>query len=400
MFGPGVRCDGSSVNRGLLCPGLADELVGGKAAQGLEATAVIVGIDEELQVTPELIVAAIVVALDGCVFDGPVHPLDLPVCPRAARLGQAVLDPVLLAGMREGVDEIDARLLASRPVRLGGSLGVRVGGRRVDELRAVVGQHGVDRVGHGCHKGAQEVRSDPAGCSLVQSSEGELARAIDGHEQGEPALLRVHLGDVDVEVADRVGLEAGALGLVALGVGQPSDAVALEAAVQARAPQVRDGGLEGVEAVVQRQERVPPEGDDDRLLLKRQHRRADLLRPHARIGGGPALAPLLHGGGADAVALGERPHALLTSLDCATDRLCRRGAAVENLAHNASRSAWPNVPPQRGTKHLAPARVPAATAGSTPETGGRVPRAAPAKPERRSAAPGSRRVASAAGMRH
>jgi hypothetical protein len=43
----------------------------------------------------------------------------------------------------------------------------------------------------------------------------------------------MHLGDVEVEIADRVGLEARALGLVALDVRQASDAMALEAAVQA-----------------------------------------------------------------------------------------------------------------------------------------------------------------------
>jgi hypothetical protein len=42
----------------------------------------------------------------------------------------------------------------------------------------------------------------------------------------------VDLGDVDVEEADRVGLEAGALGLVLPDVGQPGDAVALQGAVQ------------------------------------------------------------------------------------------------------------------------------------------------------------------------
>src|SRR5215212_7274837 len=115
---------------------------------------------------------------------------------------------------------------------------------------------------------------------------------------------------------------------------------------------MRDRRLDGVEAVVERQQRVPAEGDDDRLLLGREHGRAGLPRPHTRIGGGLSPAPLLHGGWADAVALGGSPYALLTSLDCATDRLCRCGAAVENLAHSASRSAWLNVSPHNGTKHL------------------------------------------------
>jgi hypothetical protein len=81
------------------------------------------------------------------------------------------------------------------------------------------------------------------------------------------ALLGSDLGDVDVEVADRVGLEALAGRLVAIGLGEARDAVAHEAAMQRRARQVRDAGLQGVEAVVQRQQGVAAEGDDDRLLL-------------------------------------------------------------------------------------------------------------------------------------
>jgi hypothetical protein len=70
-----------------------------------------------------------------------------------------------------------------------------------------------------------------------------------------------------VEVADWVGLEALAGGLVAVGFGQARDAVALEAAMQRRARQVRDGGLQGAEAIVERQQGVTAEGDDDRLIL-------------------------------------------------------------------------------------------------------------------------------------
>jgi hypothetical protein len=75
---------------------------------------------------------------------------------------------------------------------------------------------------------------------------------------------------------------------------------------------VRDGGLEPVEAVVERQERVAAEGDDNRFLLGCEHSRANFLGPHRRVGRGGALAPFLHCGGADPEALGQRPHALLT----------------------------------------------------------------------------------------
>ena len=55
----------------------------------------------------------------------------------------------------------------------------------------------------------------------------------------------------------------------------------------------------------------------------------------------------------DPVMLGQSPQALLTMLYRSTDRLSRRGAAVENLAHNASLHAEQNTAPLKpGIKHL------------------------------------------------
>jgi hypothetical protein len=42
--------------------------------------------------------------------------------------------------------------------------------------------------------------------------------------------------------------------------------------VQAGAGEVREGGLEGVEAVIERQQRVAAEGYDDGLIFDRQNR--------------------------------------------------------------------------------------------------------------------------------
>jgi hypothetical protein len=36
-------------------------------------------------------------------------------------------------------------------------------------------------------------------------------------------------------------------------------------------PEMREAGLETIEAVVERQERISPEGDDNRLPLGREH---------------------------------------------------------------------------------------------------------------------------------
>ena len=82
-----------------------------------------------------------------------------------------------------------------------------------------------------------------------------------------------------MEVADGIGLELALLDLAVFDVRQPRDAVALETAVQGRTGQVRYCGLKGVEAIVERQERVLAEGDDDRLVLHRKYGRLRFLRP-------------------------------------------------------------------------------------------------------------------------
>src|SRR5580704_5392556 len=116
---------------------------------------------------------------------------------------------------------------------------------------------------------------------------------------------------------------------------------------------MRDRRLQGIEAIVERQERVPAEGDEDRLLLDRAHRGFRFTRAGWQIGDGAALLPFGDGLRVDAVAPGQRPQARLTMLYRSTDRLCRCGAAVENLAHSASLHAGENGAPSKlGIKHL------------------------------------------------
>ena len=74
-----------------------------------------------------------------------------------------------------------------------------------------------------------------------------------------------------MEEADWISLELLALRLVSLDIGQTLDAMPLQAPVQRRARQVRDRQLNGVEAVVQRQQHMTPEGDNHRFLGLRQH---------------------------------------------------------------------------------------------------------------------------------
>ena len=143
---------------------------------------------------------------------------------------------------------------------------------------AIVGEHDVEGVGNGRDEVTQELGGGHFPGFLDQLSEGELRGPVDGHEEVELALGGAQLGDVDVEVADRVALELLLGWLVARHLGQPRDAVALQAAMQGRAREVRDCRLQRVKTIVQRQQRVPAEGPDDRFLLTRQDRRVLRLR--------------------------------------------------------------------------------------------------------------------------
>ncbi len=145
-----------------------------------------------------------------------------------ARLDQPMFDVVLGAGIFEGVR---GKHLATI------HRAANVWGRRADvsrrgEMRAVVGQDGMDPVGDGSDEGAKEIPPDPPGGFLMQFDKGELGGQVDGDQQVELALRGVDLGDVDVEVAERIGLELASGWRSSFDIGQAGDAVSLEAAVQ------------------------------------------------------------------------------------------------------------------------------------------------------------------------
>lgn len=135
----------------------------------------------------------------------------------------------------------------------------------IGEVRAVVGEHRVNAVGHGGGDVAQEVASDPTGGLLALLDNCELGRPVDRDQQVELALFGSHLGQIDVKVADGVRLELRSHRLVAIDIGQPADAVALQAAAR----QMRDCRLQSVQAVVQWQQRVASECHYDCFLLDR-----------------------------------------------------------------------------------------------------------------------------------
>src|SRR3954452_900115 len=121
---------------------------------------------------------------------------------------------------------------------------------------------------------------------------------------------------------------------------------------------MRDCRLECVQAVIERQKRMPAEANDDRLFLDRQHRRSRFLWSRPSVHDRAARLPLAHRLLIDAVTSGERSQALFTMLYRSTDRLSRRGAPVKNLAHSASfDSCHKNAPSKCETKHLGALRM-------------------------------------------
>src|SRR3954471_3779270 len=69
---------------------------------------------------------------------------------------------------------------------------------------------------------------------------------------------------------------------------------------------MRDCRLECVQAVIERQKRMPAEANDDRLFLDRQHRRSRFLWSRPSVHDRAARLPLAHHLLIDAVTSGER----------------------------------------------------------------------------------------------
>jgi hypothetical protein len=193
-----------------------------------------------------------------------------------------------------------------------------------------------------------------AECALGPPTVAGIAGVAPLEVRKRKALGRLDLRDVDVKEADGVALELLPLGFVALDIRKPRDAVTLQAAMQRRPRQVRDRWLQGIEAVVQRQERVPSKGDDCRLLFLGQDRRARFLRPGLHVFDRRALSPPRYGLGIDAEFPAQLRERSLRSLYRCSDGVRGRGAPVTNLSHSASFHSCERIAPSNhGIKDLA-----------------------------------------------
>ena len=172
-----------------------------------------------MQMLLELVMAVVMVSLDSCILDGAVHPFHLAVGPRMIDLGEAMLDAIFATAHGEHVrSEFGGRAIC-------------ISGWQA-KLNAVIGQNGMNFIGHGGNARDEKGRRRDAVCLLFQLDEGKFAGSVDGDEEIQLSLGGLHFGDIDVEEADRVALELLLGWLNAFDVGQPRDAMALQTAMQ------------------------------------------------------------------------------------------------------------------------------------------------------------------------
>jgi|GEM_PF-1389898 len=203
----------------LRSPARADVFVGREPRECLQAPSEVVGVNEVLQVLPKLVVTLVVEALDGGLFDRSVHTFDLSIGPRMVWFCRAVLDAL---GRTRAVEHVHAQ-----------SGGRAVSARRqVAELNPVVGQNRVNLVGHDAENVVQERGGSLDSGLFFEPREGELGGTVDSNEHVQLALGCTHLGNVDMEVANRVALECLARWPVALNMRQSADPMTLQTSVQ------------------------------------------------------------------------------------------------------------------------------------------------------------------------
>ncbi len=119
------------------------------------------------------IMAVIMVALYGGLFDRAVHPLNLAVGPWMVGFRQAMFDPVGLT------DHVKAHWPRINGVPVAGLLG---------ELNAIIGENGMDLTGHGFEHILKKLPSGAPVSLIDELRHGELAGAINADKEIELAF--------------------------------------------------------------------------------------------------------------------------------------------------------------------------------------------------------------------
>ena len=162
-----------------------DKFVWREAAQGLEPLGVLVGQQKGLPVFGWLGRGLVMLTPDGRLLGGAVHALHLAGGPGMSGLGQAMFYALFAANAVETVPT------GQKLMRLG------------RERHPVVGQDGMHLVRQLVQHPTQKFGGHGALGAGVAFGKGDFARAVKGHEELLAAFPGLHLGKIDVQVANR-----------------------------------------------------------------------------------------------------------------------------------------------------------------------------------------------------
>jgi hypothetical protein len=303
----------------LFVPASAAGCFRGESCERFEALGEVIGHPACRQVCLQGVGSLVGLLLHRGVFERAVHAFHWPIRPGRGSGGQPMVAAIRLTGA----------ITEMRPCVW---LALAVGTREV--LR---GQHGGAL---GRYGGAQEpsaLRGARGVGSFMPLGLGTGAGPGHGDTAGARAFVRAPLRAVDLAVTERRGL-ARLLGRRLAGPGrEAADALPLPAAMPCRSPQVRQRGVQGSQAVIQRPQRLLANRDPPDFCLSGQDGGTWWLQAHGCLVHRRPLLPLRHGCGMHVLTLGQLGEALVTRLERTTHRRGRAGAAVPSLSPQASR---------------------------------------------------------------
>jgi hypothetical protein len=122
----------------------------------------------------------------------------------------------------------------------------------------------------------------------------KFVRAVESDEEMDLALGRLHVCGINVKEPDRIALELLAPRLVPCQIREVRNSIPLQAPVQRGACQLCDSRLQGMDTIVQRQQRMTPECDHCSVLGLGQDGRSRLFRSGLEIFDCGPLSPFGH----------------------------------------------------------------------------------------------------------
>ena len=259
----------------------------------------------------KLLLTLVEVALHGGLFYRAVHALDLAIRPGMSHFSAAVFNACCctiavkgVAGWRHPVGQ----------------------GRK---LYPIVRQYSMYLVRY-CRHHALPKSERRGDCRFRgQFGKSELAGSVHGHKQIMLAFSGVQFGKIQVKIADGIVLKFLLFRRHRLCfLRQPADAVPFKKAMQRRARQVRNGVLQGVEAVIQAELHMLAKQAGGGCLGSGEYRRNGRFWSHRGVLRTGPVAPFAHGLLVQTVLAGQRGGTGRTGLQELANGRRRAGAAV------------------------------------------------------------------------